>query len=98
MMKVCFFSLYTIYAAKQRLSSDKRRINGGNSDGDPPLPIPNREVKPVSADGTAIPSGRVGSRQLTERLTVWSVSLFLYIPFVVLQTNLFTRLLHKLKF
>ena len=43
-----------------------REINGGNSDGDPPLPIPNREVKPVSADGTAIPSGRVGSRQLLE--------------------------------
>ena len=28
----------------------------------PPLTIPNREVKPVSADGTAIPSGRVGRR------------------------------------
>ena len=26
---------------------------GGYSDGVPPLPIPNREVKPVSADGTA---------------------------------------------
>ena len=38
-------------------------ILGGYSAGVPPLPIPNREVKPVSADGTAIPSGRVGSRQ-----------------------------------
>src|SRR3954447_20999184 len=30
---------------------------GGHSDGETPLPIPNREVKPVSADGTrgAIP-------------------------------------------
>lgn len=27
-----------------------------------PLTIPNREVKTVSADGTAIPSGRVGRR------------------------------------
>ena len=27
--------------------------SGGYSDGVPPLPIPNREVKPVSADGTA---------------------------------------------
>ena len=27
--------------------------SGGYSDGAPPLPIPNREVKPVSADGTA---------------------------------------------
>ena len=29
-------------------------VLGGNSDRVPPLPIPNREVKPVSADGTAI--------------------------------------------
>ena len=28
--------------------------NGGYSVGVPPLPIPNREVKPYSADGTAI--------------------------------------------
>ena len=46
--------------------SKKRKYNGGDSDGDPPLPIPNREVKPVSADGTAIPSGRVGDRQFRE--------------------------------
>lgn len=26
--------------------------NGGYNDGDPPLPIPNREVKTGSADGT----------------------------------------------
>ena len=43
-------------------------LKGIYSYGDPPLPIPNREVKPVSADGTAIPSGRVGSRQLTESI------------------------------
>ena len=30
------------------------RYLGGYSVGDPPLPIPNREVKPNSADGTAI--------------------------------------------
>ena len=30
-----------------------RRANGGYSTGVPPLPIPNREVKPRSADGTA---------------------------------------------
>ena len=29
-----------------------------------PLPIPNREVKPISADGTAPPGGRVGRRLL----------------------------------
>jgi hypothetical protein len=29
------------------------RSNGGYSKGDPPLTIPNREVKPLHADGTA---------------------------------------------
>ena len=33
---------------------------GGYSAGAPPLPIPNREVKPGHADGTAPPGGRVG--------------------------------------
>ena len=32
-----------------------RDISGGYSDGVPPLPIPNREVKPDRADGTAHP-------------------------------------------
>ena len=44
----------------------EKKINGGYNDGDPPLTIPNREVKPISADDTAIPSGKVGSRQLCE--------------------------------
>ena len=29
-------------------------IKGDYSKGEPPLPIPNREVKPLSADGTAL--------------------------------------------
>ena len=33
---------------------------GGYCGGVPPLPIPNREVKPVCADGTAMQCGRVG--------------------------------------
>ena len=37
--------------------------SGGYSDGEPPLPIPNREAKPVIADSTARPGGRVGSRR-----------------------------------
>ena len=37
--------------------------SGGYSDGEPPLPIPNREAKPVIANGTARPGGRVGSRR-----------------------------------
>ena len=35
---------------------------GGYCVGVPPLPIPNREVKPDCADGTAIQCGRVGGR------------------------------------
>ena len=31
----------------------ERKDIGGYSEGVPPLPIPNREVKPLSADGTA---------------------------------------------
>ena len=53
------FSLGTI-----RAKSAIRYDSGGNSNGDPPLPIPNREVKPVHAYDTAIPSGKVGSRQI----------------------------------
>ena len=29
------------------------KLYGDHIDGDPPLPIPNRDVKPVGADGTA---------------------------------------------
>ena len=36
---------------------------GGYSGEDPPLPIPNREVKLTIADGTDPPVGRVGSRR-----------------------------------
>ena len=35
----------------------------GYSGEDPPLPIPNREVKLTIADGTDPPVGRVGSRR-----------------------------------
>ncbi len=31
----------------------RQRLVGGYSEGEPPLTIPNREVKPFSADGTA---------------------------------------------
>ena len=39
-------------------------IPGGYCGGVPPLPIPNREVKPACTDGTAMQCGRVGSRPL----------------------------------
>ena len=48
-------------------------LPGGYSDGDTPVPMPNTEVKPVSADGTAfLKVGRVGRRR---------VFLFLYNKF-----------------
>ena len=40
-----------------------RHISGGYSRGVPPLPIPNRAVKPARADGTAPQCGRVGRRR-----------------------------------
>ena len=43
-------------------------IKAIDSVGDPPLPIPNREVKPDSADGTANICGRVGHRHFFERV------------------------------
>ena len=43
----------------------KKETSGGYCGGVPPLPIPNREVKPTCADGTAMQCGRVGSRLLS---------------------------------
>ena len=53
----------TLYSSWRAVRS-RKDIFGGDSDGVPPLPIPNREVKPVIADGTAMQCGRVGSRLL----------------------------------
>ena len=47
--------------------NDRSLIKAIDSVGDPPLPIPNREVKPDSADGTANVCGRVGHRHFFSR-------------------------------
>ena len=52
------------YSTCQLWSSHPKEISGGYCGGVPPLPIPNREVKPVCADGTAMQCGRVGGRLL----------------------------------
>ena len=44
---------YAAYVLSSTSSRDYVIVHGGYSEGDPPLPFPNREVKPVSADGTA---------------------------------------------
>ena len=44
---------------------DKFTISGGNDEGVPPVPIPNTEVKPFSADGTWLETARE-SRSLPE--------------------------------
>ena len=47
------------YLKKDKISENththrrSKRYSGGYSIGVPPLPIPNREVKPYNADGTA---------------------------------------------
>ena len=49
---------------------------GGYSSGVPPLPIPNREVKPTRADGTALHRGRVGRRRFSKRVYSIEQTLF----------------------
>ena len=51
---------------------------GGFSSVDPPLPIPNREVKRTHADGTAPPGGRVGSRRSSKALMSKDIGAFLF--------------------
>ena len=56
------FLMVLLVCDSHLLFAGRRKLSGGYSGGVPPLPIPNREVKPVRADGTAY-SGRVGSRR-----------------------------------
>ena len=41
-----------------RLDFKQLTISGGNDEGVPPVPIPNTEVKPFSADGTWLETAR----------------------------------------
>ena len=50
------------YFTKNVRHNGRSLIKAIDSVGVPPLPIPNREVKPNSADGTANVCGRVGHR------------------------------------
>ena len=56
------------------------KICGGYSGGVPPLPIPNREVKPVIADGSALSGVRVGSCRFSTRTSDFGCPGFLFVP------------------
>ena len=56
-------SKYSLLVCKYRHTP----LSGGYCGGVPPLPIPNREVKPTCADGTAMQCGRAGSRLLSSK-------------------------------
>ena len=58
----CIFSSLSCFACVQIRHPP---LSGGYCGGVPPLPIPNREVKPTCADGTAMQCGRVGRRLLS---------------------------------
>ena len=51
-------------------SFERSDLSGGYCGGVPPLPIPNREVKPACADGTAMQCGRVGGRHFLKKSPV----------------------------
>ena len=49
----CWFRLLLLFVFSVLYAYEKIGNSGDYSNGVPPLPIPNREVKPVHADGTA---------------------------------------------
>ena len=56
-------NIFPVFSSFRSMS---KKYFGGFGPGVPPLPIPNREVKPGHADGTAPQCGRVGRRLLNE--------------------------------
>ena len=62
--QVSCVQMSTIHDVSIRGTCEKEETSGGYCGGVPPLSIPNREVKPTYADGTAMQCGRVGSRLL----------------------------------
>ena len=88
-------SVSAIRAARALWGAAVTRLKSGGYCGRvPPLPIPNREVKPACADGTAMQCGRVGRRLLfitgprVKRLT-WGLFFVALILTLVLLSNVF---------
>ena len=61
--------------------------------GVPPLPIPNREVKPASADGTAFICGRVGRCRSLITSVSFETEVFLFYSNLRLYLYLITDLI-----
>ncbi len=55
---------------KRESEAEREEISGDNSERDPPVPIPNTEVKPLSADGTWLETARE-SRTLPDSTGSW---------------------------
>ena len=62
-------------------SVSQEKYCGGFSSVDPPLSIPNREVKRTYADGTDRPVGRVGSRRSSDPRTKQFARGSFFVPF-----------------
>ena len=69
---------------------------GGYSGEDPPLPIPNREVKLTIADGTAPPGGRVGSCHALTKKPSRRNSWRLFLLYAVFNHNYFQKSQHHI--
>ena len=75
--------------------------SGGFGPGVPPLPIPNREVKPGRADGTAPQCGRVGRRLLERGGSLQGCGepplFFSFSPLLPVLSSPFLSVLHAVK-
>ena len=80
--------------------SDREKHSGGYCGGVPPLPIPNRDVKPTCADGTAMQCGRVGNRLLSttdpEDDFILGVFFLFYFPILFSDYSLITAYLSQI--
>ena len=67
LLKAVRYSVLKVYAFRKREADVGQGMAGVDDGEEPPVPIPNTEVKLTCADGTAMQCGRVGSRLLLSR-------------------------------
>ena len=89
---------FKIQNSKFKIVSERsERTLGGYCGGVPPLPIPNREVKPACADGTAMQCGRVGDCLLylrSSRSNDFEDLFFMSLFFLLRVTHYYIRTLY----